>query len=211
MTETDVKEKSHLSSEDVDILKREKVYDGFFKMEKIHLRHRLFNGEWSPVIQRERFLRGTAVAAVLYDSTHELIGFVEQFRIGAVNHPIGPWLLEVVAGMTEEGESPEEVIIREIKEEANLTPHKLIPICDYFTSPGGTDESLRLFCALTDLSQAGGIFGLPEEGEDIRVVVRSKEEVFASLYEGAYNNAATLLCLQWLMINHQDLSAQKFE
>ncbi len=190
-----------LSHEDIDILDRKFVYQGFFKMEKIQLRHRLFEGGWSDTIAREMFVRGQAVAAVMYDPKHKLIGLIEQFRIGAIDSPNGPWLCEVVAGMAETGEKCEQVILRELTEEADMTPEHLIPICDYFSSPGGTDESLTLFCAIGDLNNIGGIHGLKDENEDIRVIVMPEKEVFDQLYGGRYNNAATLICLQWLMLN----------
>lgn len=198
-----------LSQKDVNIVQRNTVYHGFFKMEKVQLRHRLYHGGWSEDITRELFVRGTAVAAVIYDPQNHTIGLVEQFRVGALQNTTGPWLYEVVAGMTEAGETPASVIERELQEEANITDAELIYICDYFTSPGGTDESLSLYCALADLSEAGGIYGLPEEGEDIRMMVLPADEVFAQLYTGSFNNAATLICLQWLQMNYTELTKGK--
>lgn len=193
------------SSEDVAIESREVAYQGFFKMEKVALRHRLFKGGWTDTITREVFVRGHAVAALMYDPANRLIGLVEQFRIGATGTNQSPWLYEVVAGMTEPGEQPREVILRELIEEADMRPAELIPICDYFSSPGGTDETITLYCALGDLSQVGGVHGLADENEDIRVVVLPEAQVFDELYNGRYNNAATLICLQWLQHNRNSI------
>lgn len=195
------------SAQDVEILQRDVAFKGFFSIEKIQLRHRLFAGGWSDPIVRELFVRGTAVAAVIYDPVHDLIGLVEQFRIGLLNDPAGPWCREVVAGMVETGESNDDVVLRELQEEADISPSKLHTICDYYTSPGGTSECLRLYCAIADLRQAGGLYGLPEEGEDIRMSVLPADEVFLHLYDGQYNNAATLICLQWLMMNQDRLKS----
>jgi ADP-ribose pyrophosphatase len=203
---------SFQSKSDVEVSHREIAYDGFFKMEKVQLRHRLFEGGWSQSITRELFVRGQAVAAIMYDPKNDLIGFVEQFRIGALSEGIEtPWLYEVVAGMTERGEQPEDVIRRELVEEADMTPDELIYICDYYSSPGGTDESLTLYCALGDLTALGGIHGLPEEGEDIKVLVLPAEKVFRELYGGRFNNAATLICLQWLQFNRSKLKSGDYE
>lgn len=199
--------KPEFSRGDVEIVRREDLYKRFFRVEKILLRHKLFNGGWGKEIGRELFVRGEAVAVVLYDPVRDLIGMVEQFRVGALDEPNGPWCYEVVAGILEEGESPEEVALRELKEEANVEPYKLEYICNYLSSPGGTNEKLHLYCGLCDLSHAGGIYGLPEEGEDIRVHVFAAEEVFAELLNGAFNNAAALICLQWLQINRSRLQA----
>ena len=206
------------SAKDVEILQTDVAFKGFFSIEKIRLRHRLFAGGWSDPIVRELFVRGTAVAAVIYDPEHDLIGLVEQFRIGLLNDPAGPWCREVVAGMVEVGDSNDEqvlanvtllkdTVLRELQEEADVIPSKLHTICDYYTSPGGTSESLHLYCAIADLRHAGGIYGLPEEGEDIRMSVLPADDVFQNIYSGQYNNAATLICLQWLMMNQERLKS----
>jgi ADP-ribose pyrophosphatase len=210
-------------NKDVEVVGRDIVYQGFFKMKKMHLRHRLFDGGWTPTFTREIFVRGQAVAAVMYDPNKQLIGLIEQFRVGALSKDAldeialvgaasdesvedSPWLYEVVAGMTESGESPEDVILRELAEEAGMVPNKLLPICQYFTSPGGTDEALVLFCAVGDLTQVEGVHGLADEHEDIRVLILPEQEVFENLYDGRFNNAATLICLQWLFINRDKIS-----
>jgi ADP-ribose pyrophosphatase len=205
MVDIAMKNTSIFSKQDVELVRREVVYKGFFAIEKIQLRHRLFKGGWSPTITRELFVRGASVAAVLYDPKHRLIALVEQFRVGLLDAQASPWCREVVAGMSEPSETDNDVILRELQEEAGISPRHIHFICHYYTSPGGTSERLALYCAIADLSAAGGIYGLPEEGEDIRLQVLKEEDVFAHLYEGQYNNAATLICLQWLLINKQKL------
>jgi ADP-ribose pyrophosphatase len=190
----------------VEVLGREIMYQGFFAIEKIQLRHRLFNGSWSSPLTRELFVRGNAVAAVIYDPVHHLIGLVEQFRIGLIGDSTHPWCKEVVAGMAEKGETAEQVMRRELQEEADVTPTALCRICDYYSSPGGTNEKLTLYCAIADLSEAGGVYGLAEEDEDIRFTAYHEEEVLLNLYNGDYGNAATLICLQWLAANKQHLT-----
>jgi len=194
------------SNKDVEIKDETVVYDGFFKMRETRVRHRMFSGEWSNEFSREIFHRGEACAAVLYDPTHDLIGLVEQFRIGAMASEYGPWCLEVVAGMVEEGESPEQVMRRELMEEAGINEAKLIPITNYYSTPGGCSEKIHVFCALCDLSNAGGIYGLDEENEDIFLHIYPSDDVFAVMLESRMNNAATLIGLQWLQYNRSRLS-----
>lgn len=195
------------SRDDVEVLTQETAYQGFFAMDKYTLRHRLFAGGFSQPITREVFVRGEAVGAVLYDPVHHLLALVEQFRIGAINEACGPWCLEVVAGMVEAGETPADVALREIKEETSLEATQLEYICNYMSSPGGTTEKLHLYCALLDLSDAGGIHGLADESEDIRVRVFAADAVFAAMLKGRFNNAATLIGLQWLQANYLRLRA----
>jgi ADP-ribose pyrophosphatase len=190
---------------DVEVIRREQLYQRFFRVEKISLRHKLFKGGWSKEIGREIFLRGNAVAVVVYDPVNDLIGMIEQFRIGAMGEASGPWCYEVVAGMVEEGETPDVVARRELMEEASINPYYMEFICDFLSSPGGSDEKLYLFCGLSDLSQAGGIHGMPDENEDIRLHAFSAEDVFAELLNGRFNNAAALICLQWLQMNRERL------
>lgn len=192
--------------EDVELLERETLYQGFFRMERVHYRHRRYRGDWSEVIDREVFMRGEAVGVVLYDPRHDLIGLVEQIRPGAFNDRNGPWCLEVVAGMIEPGETTEAVARRELQEEADVTPSRVEYICEYMASPGGCDERLYLYCALADLSgRDGDINGLEEEAEDIRLLILPADDVFSELYSGRFNNAATLISLQWLQMNRTRL------
>ncbi len=203
--------KTPFTRDDVDIQQCETVYDGFFSVEKYHVQHRLFAGGVGPVISRELFVRGEAVGALLYDPVNHLIGLVEQFRIGALNESAGPWCLEVVAGMVEPGESTEDVVRRELEEETALVANSIEYICSYLPSPGGTNEKMHLYCVPLDLSQAGGIHGLPEEGEDIRMHVLAADDVFAVMLNGRFNNAATLISLQWLQANYWRLRDEQYD
>ncbi len=192
---------------DVELVSRESVFDGFFTMERLTLRHRLFEGGWSKPLKRELFRRGDAAAAILYDPVSDQIGLIEQFRVGAMGME-SPWCLEVVAGMKEHEETPEAVILREIKEEANITPRKLEFITSYLSSPGGMDELIHVYCALCDLSAAGGVHGLDTESEDIKLHVYDADSVFDVMLQGRTNNAATLIGLQWLQLHRQSLRSQ---
>lgn len=189
----------------VDIVERETVFDGFFRMVRLKLRHRLFNGGWSDLLERELFQKSLAAAAVIYDPVNDLLGLVEQFRVGALENDSGPWLLEGVAGMVEEGESPEYLIRRELEEEAGISEAVLKYITAFYPTPGSCNEYVHLYCALCDLSAAGGIYGLSEEGEDIRFNVYRADEVFGAMLQSRANNGATLIALQWVQLNRASL------
>ncbi|GAA5315016.1 MAG: ADP-ribose diphosphatase [Candidatus Pelagadaptatus aseana] len=200
--------KEPYSTDDVEILDSEPLFRSFFKADKVTLRHRLYQGGWSAPITREIFIRGEAVGVLLYDPVNDLIGLVEQFRIGALQDAHGPWCMEVVAGMVEANESLEEVAWREVEEETDLKPDALEYICEYMASPGGCDERLHVYCARLNLQGAGGVHGLVAEGEDIKLHVMAAAEVFAELYSGRFNNAATMIALQWLQLNRPRLQQQ---
>lgn len=189
---------------DVEVENRESMYRGFLRIDKLTLRHRLFAGGWSRSFTREVVMRGAAVGVLLYDPENDLVGLVEQFRVGALAEN-SPWCLEVVAGMVEAGETPEAVALRELVEEAGVENVTLEFICQYFPSPGGTDERMHLFCAQCNLQNREGVFGLDDENEDIRFHVLPAGQVMAALTGGQFNNAAVLICLLWLSLNRQRL------
>lgn len=193
------------STEDVELVARKILYQGFFRMEECSVRHRLFDGRWSRVYQRELFVRGPAVGVLLFDPQRNLVGLIEQFRVGALDYPCGPWLLEIVAGIVEEGETAAEVAHRELLEEAGIENAELVPICDYLVSPGGTSESMTLYCALVNLEGKGGIHGLADENEDICLHVLSYSEAREALASGLCNNAPLIIALQWLNLHHDAL------
>ena len=193
----------------VEIVSRGIAYDGFFKLEKYRLRHQLFKGGMSDEISRELFERGHAVAVLPYDPLRDELVLLEQFRIGALADSRGPWLTEIVAGMIEHGETPEQVAKREAIEEAGCELLELLPILDYYVSPGGTSETIQLYCGLVDTSKVQeGIYGLDEEHEDIRVVKVNFEQAVAQLEQGQINSAAPIIAIQWLMMNRDTLRSQ---
>lgn len=191
----------------VTVLNKTVKYNGFFKLSEYSLQHQLFNGETSQTMTREIFERGDAVVMMPYDPINDTLIINVQFRVGAIKGDDNPWLIEFVAGMFGENESPIEVAIREAKEEANLTvkPAQIQKIMHYFSSPGGTNEVIHLYVASVDSSNVGGVYGLPEENEDILVKVVPRQQVMQWLNEGKIINAATIIALQWLQMNYQKL------
>ncbi|MDD3650524.1 NUDIX domain-containing protein [Immundisolibacter sp.] len=193
---------------DVEILARETVFQGYFRVDRYTLRHRLFRGGWSRPIQRELFERGHAAAVLPYDPERDRVLLIEQFRIGPYAHGGAPWQIEIVAGILHEGESPAELARREALEEAGcVLTSELLPVAAYYMSPGAVSEHMTLFCALTDLADAGGIHGLDHEDEDIRVHVPTFDEAMAWLAAGRIQNSPAIIALQWLALNRPRLRA----
>lgn len=196
------------TASDVEILEREALYQRFLRIDKLTLRHKLYEGCWSEPIVRELFIRDQAVFVLLFDPLLDTVTLVEQFRVGALTDDKSPWLLELVAGMVEIGESNADVAIREAMEEAGAEILDLEPICQYHVSPGGSQEYVHVFCGKVDSALLGGIHGLPEEGENIKVVTLDREEAYRWVVNGRINNAATIIALQWLALNHSRIRDQ---
>jgi len=195
---------------DVRIEHQETVYQGFYQVQKLSLKHRLFNGGWSRELSRELVVRLPAVAVLMYDPKRDQVVLIEQFRVGAMAHEDGPWQLEMVAGMIDTDETPEQVAVRECEEEsgAKVALESLELVCKYLVTPGGSNESLNIYCAPVGASQVTGVHGLPTEGEDIKVQVIDREALWGMLEQGKLTNAATIIVIQWLQLHQQRLQAQ---
>lgn len=181
------------------------VFQGYFRVERHTVRHALFAGGMSGDITREVFERGHAVAVLPYDPVRDAVVLIEQFRAGAYAAGGPAWLVEIVAGIIEDGESATDVARREAVEEAGLALNALEPIADVFASPGGSSETVALFCGRCDTRNAGGIHGVTDEGEDIRVIVRPFPAILDDLRDGAIRSAPALIALQWLALNRKRL------
>ena len=193
-----------MSDKKVEIIEKQIAYDGFFRLEKYRLRHSLFAGGMSEFISRELFERGHAVAVLPYDPRRDEVILLEQFRIGALADENGPWLTEIVAGIIEQDEDAENVAKREALEEAGCVIEELEHICTYYVSPGGTSESIALYCGKFDINHVqSGIYGLDEENEDIRVFTLSYHQLVDCLTSGKINSAAPIIAVQWLMMNRE--------
>lgn len=189
----------------VEIVRRESCFSGFYRLERVHLRHRQFSGEMGPLLSRELFVRHDAVCVLPYDPLEDRVVLIEQFRVGSMGKCANPWLLELVAGLIDKDEEPEQVARREAIEEAGLELGALWPINRYFPSPGGSDELVHLYLGRCDSEGAGGVHGLADEGEDIRVHVLPFEEAVQAVRDGRINNAATIIALQWLALNRTEV------
>ena len=194
-----------LSKNDVEIIARETVYRGFFSLDLYRFRHRLFNGEMSGEVKREIFERGHAAVLLPFNPVRDEVVLVEQVRIAAYDTSETPYLLEMVAGMIEEGETVEDVARREAQEEAGLEVGRVKKCLSYLASPGGTSERLTIMVGEVDATTAEGIHGLAEEHEDIRVHVVSREFAYQCVEDGKIDNAASVIALQWLQLHYQDL------
>jgi len=193
------------SNKGFEIIRQEIPYQGFFRLEKYRLRHTLFAGGWTRELDRELFRRGNCVAVLLYDPKRDEIVLIEQFRVGAILHQERPWLLEIVAGAIEEGETAVQVAYRESQEEAGCEIQELLKISEFYTTPGGSSERITLFCGRVDASNVKGIHGLDDEDEDILVRSVSFSEACSLVERNEIDSAIPILAIQWLALHRSDL------
>ncbi|CAB9492656.1 ADP-ribose diphosphatase [Alteromonas macleodii] len=202
------KEFLSFTSNDVEITDIKPVYRGFFTMNQYQFKHKCFNGEWSDTVTREIFERGHAVGVLPYDPILQEFVLIEQVRIGALATSSSPWLIEIIAGMIDKGETPENVCHRESMEEAGIELQNLTKALSYLSSPGGTTERLHIFIAKTDASLAKGIHGLESESEDIKVHRVKENTALEWLENGHIDNAAAVIALQWFFMHKTQLLEQ---
>lgn len=197
-----------MSVDDVEILEKTTPFQGYFRVDRYVLKFKRFDGGWSADVTREIFERGHAVALILYDPVRDEVGLCEQFRPGALAAGWHPWMIEIPAGIIDDGQTPEAVAIREAKEETGLEIDEVIPARRYLVTPGGSTESMQIFAARIDSSKLTGVHGLEEEGEDIRVFPLAAEEAFSWIESGRICNGMTIIGLDWLAKNRAALQAR---
>ena len=194
------------NKKDVFNLTKQILYKGFFSLFEYRFQYRKFDGSVSEMVSREILERGHAVVLLAYDDKRDEVVLIEQIRIAAIDTQASPWILELIAGMMDhENESTEEVARREAMEEAGIVIGQCKPIISYLASPGGLTEQLHILVGQVDSSTAKGVHGLAEENEDIKVHVVSREQAYKWVEEGVINNAASIIALQWLQLNHLTL------
>lgn len=197
--------KPSFNQTDIKVIAKKNLYHGFFQLNEYQFQHKLFAGGWSDTVTREVFERGHAVVVLPYDPVRDQVVLIEQIRIPAIETTKHPWLLELVAGMIEANESTDSVAKRELFEEAGLEAKSLHSISSYLASPGGTSERFYFFWAEVDAAKAQGLHGLENEHEDIRVQVMDRNDAYNLVVTGNIENASTVIGLQWLQLNYQDI------
>lgn len=130
-----------------------------------------------------------AVAVVALGQDGKIV-LVNQYR-----HAVGQRLWELPAGLLDSpGESPLEAAKRELAEEANLVAEHWFELCEYYSSPGFTDEKLKIFLA-TSLFPVGPEFVFEKEAEEKEMIVEFHDlvEIQAAIRQGHVRNAALVI------------------
>lgn len=192
-----------------EIFNRETLFQGYFRVDRYHVRHERFEGGWSAPFTREIYHRSKQVAGVLlFDPRHDKVVLIEQFRMGPLTANENPWLIEVPMGMVDVNETPEQAAKREALEETGCAVVELQPIAQFFSSPGGTSEHIALFAGRTIAPADGGIHGIAAENEDIRVHVMDAARAIGLIYANRIRDAQTFVALQWFAMHHTELRSR---
>ncbi|MEM6492210.1 MAG: NUDIX hydrolase, partial [Pseudomonadota bacterium] len=159
------------------------------------LRHRRFDGGWSPALSREVAIRGPAVVALPYDPARDAVGLIQQFRPALYVATGMGWTWEAPGGGVGAGEDPAVAARREVVEETGLTLGALHPLGRTAPSPAAFEEIVWLFIAEADLADEETRGGAVDEDEDILMRRTPWAEAEAMMRDGRILAAPTLLAL----------------
>jgi nudix-type nucleoside diphosphatase (YffH/AdpP family) len=183
----------------VQIKKTERLFDGFFKLDRTWLRHKTPGGKMSPLVVRLNVERGDGAAVLLLNRRENTVVLVRQFRYATWLRGDGGWILEVPAGTVPPDKSPSQIARSELVEEVGYRPTRLRRVMTFYSTPGTTTERTHLFYGEVDNEQkvaVGG--GLDSEHEFIEVVEVPVAHAFRMLERGEWRDAKTIIAIQWL-------------
>ena len=164
-----------------EVVKSEKKYDGAFLSVK---KDEILMPDGKTAF-REVVERGAATAILPIDSMGNII-LVRQYR-----HPFQEMILEIPAGIMEEGEEPAECEKRELEEETGFKAKELEFICEMYPTPGFCMEKLYLYIA-DELEQGKQHF---DEDEFIEVEKYTLQQALDMVRDGKIKDAKTILLL----------------
>lgn len=194
-----------LPGEKAELVERTVAFQGHFRVARYLFRHSLYQGGQSGEVKREVFERGQAAAVLPYDPLRDEVVLIRQFRAGSFAAGRHPWCWEIVAGIIEDGETPEDVARREATEEASVKILDLFPMHSVVLSPGAGSETCTSFVGRIDATGVGGIFGLESENENILVKAMPFAEARALLDRDEIDNSVAVMALQWLALHRDEM------
>ncbi len=182
------------------IINKKNLYSGFFSLNKYEFIHQKHDGNWTGKVEREIF-GGAHVSTLLpFDPIKKEIILIQQFRAGVLSRYDEEYLYEIVAGIIDMNEKPEDTAKRECLEETGCKVKKILPIQNYFPAPGSSESYYHLFLGEIDSFKGERIRGLEKENEDILVKAFKIEQVRKMLKDKKILNGLTLIALQWFFL-----------
>ncbi|MGE7369914.1 NUDIX domain-containing protein [Neorhizobium sp. NPDC001467] len=188
-------------TERVRLVGRRNLWKGFVQLDMLTFEQRMPNGD-VVTIDREVHDHGNAAAILLLDVKEDRVVLVRQFRPGAFVNGDPAFMLELPAGIIDDGEISSEAVVREAMEETGFRIEQPHYICEVHASPGALTERLSLFAAAIRTDDRVGLGGgLAGEGEDIEVVTLGLDEAYGMITTGGITDAKTIIALQWAKLN----------
>lgn len=187
-------------SDRIQVQQRDLLCAEWARLESVEFDYRRSNGQWQRQ-KREIYHRGHGAAILLYNLESNNIVLTRQFRFPAWCLGGDGFLLEAPAGMIE-ADDPESTIRAETQQETGFVIGAPQFLFKAFATPGSVTEQLYYYAAPFDnelRSGSGG--GLPEEGEDIEVVVVDLQQAAAWITDGKIVDAKTIILIQYAQLH----------
>ncbi len=182
----------------VEVLRTQRLYDGFLKLDQTYLRHETPGGGMSPELMRLNVERGDGAAILVVNRLKGTVVLTRQFRYANWKRGDGGSILEVPAGTVAHGDSPEEVARTELLQEVGYDVAELRLMLTFYASPGTSTERVFLYLAeVTDAHKVSDGGGLDSEHEYIEVVEMPIDEALERLDRGLVTDGKTIIALQW--------------
>jgi ADP-ribose pyrophosphatase len=192
----------------VEVRRQTRLFDDFFKIDELIVKHQRYDGSVSGEERRLVFERGDAIAVLLFDEEARAAVLIEQFRAPTLiarrrDDPasMDGWIVELVAGMIDQGETAEQAAVREVFEETGYRITNPRPIGQFFSSPGGSDERFLLYFARVKEAQRDGKGGGIAGEEDIKVFHLGVDDLFRELARGTVEDPKLAIAAYWLKDN----------
>lgn len=141
-------------------------------------------------------MRGFDWVNVIPFTTDGKIVLVEQYR-----HGIDEWTVEIPGGVIEEGDSPEQAALRELKEETGFFSNQIEHLGTVAANPAMQEMRCHCFVA-RDVTPTGN--QMLDPGEDIRIVIKPVAEVLTLLNKGKISHALVVAAFGLLALNRID-------
>lgn len=181
--------------QDVRFSNRETVHADGITVDKVDIGFRRNDKTWSPTISRFFVSAPSKVAVLPYDPYAGKVVFVENFRVGTLNQPEGPWHLELPTRPLV-SETHTDTAQNALQEDIACEGLDLEYIGDFYTAPALSTERIFLYCAGVESSQ------LKSEG---RVELLTVQDAIDAVYSNYFRDSSTIISLHWLLANQQRL------
>jgi len=156
------------------------------KATKFTVERRDFDHPKAGRVRRELVVHPGAVLILPLLSPEKVI-LIHNYRFA-----VGAELLELPAGTLEAGERPIDCAARELEEETGYMARRIEPLCEFYTSPGFTDERMFVFLA-TDLTATAQKL---DPTEQIRVESMVLADALDATADGRIVDGKTIAALQ---------------
>ena len=178
----------------VSLVSEGRVFDSYFKVDVGTIKENRSDGTDS-IYNRFKVTRPDASAILIFNEDSKKVTLVKQFRY-PISHREPENIPEVAAGKIDQGETPAQAALRELKEEVgyNITEDKLGKPFEMYASIGYSTEKIFIFLAMvkdSDKTSDGG--GLATEHENIEIYDLDVNEFLRQVRDNEIKDAKTII------------------